>query len=196
MKELPLGKTAEGKYRMIPIGEKMKKRIFIFLALSVLIFGGFRIPKCQAIEKRIIFGFEYFNGAKGHHDHGLYIDENGDVFENGNTWNGRTQQYEYLPEKKIDKIENDKLKEMVKLIEPASKGPYTPEEGVGADAVTMKFFCYEYDKVGKQQKILLIMKGDRFQANNSEAAKKLIDLLKIAFKNSQIPFEDSSWQSD
>ena len=148
------------------------------------------------MEKRILFRFIYYNGAKGPHEHNLYIDEAGDVFEHGNTWNGRTQQYKYLPEKKIDKVEEDKLNEMIKLIDPTSKGPYTPEEGVGADAGTMKFFCYKYDKFGMQKEILLIMKGDSIQTNNSEAAKKLIDLLKIAFKNSQIPIEDFSWQSD
>lgn len=143
------------------------------------------------MEQKYLFEVSVHNHAWGHVNYGIHIDRQGRVYGYDLSrldWREEEQYFtedssysEAILEEKFSNnkqyfqtIDAETLAEMVRLIAPASLGPFTEPKDTARDAGATTYVAFLYDEGrGKYKEVLLYQWGDWTIENTSEEAKTL-----------------------
>ncbi len=152
-------------------------------------------PAQQLIKQKFLCESSHTNFAWGFSHHGIYVDNQGNVYKfdygtNAEPWplvpvppdsvteQALEERYSH-GRKLIGKIDSKDLLEKYRLIAPASKGQYSKHVQQGADQGGNAEICYLYDEAtGRYTDIELREQGDWSYENLSPEAKQLAEWLK------------------
>ncbi len=160
----------------------------VFVLISTAVIGP-AAGEGEVIEQKVLYNISYVNFAWGYSHNGIYIDNEGNVFEykftDGDAGWINTRDETYTEEEilanftrpsirsRIDKIDRATLLEKYKLIKPASEGEIVRTSG-GADMGSFSYTAYLFNSQTKQYKaVILDSFGDWKVENRSPSAKAL-----------------------
>lgn len=149
----------------------MKKLTLIIITILISIFS-ISITSLSAgsiKQSNKAFEYNYTNNAWGHKNSGWYIQVDGNIVIY-NEVNGKIESKNIGSiDSKLIKKKQDDLKRI--------KNDLSKKVQVGADMGQMTYKGFIYDKSNKSQEIILQIKGDFEQYNESKIAKELVTWL-------------------
>lgn len=143
------------------------------------------------VDQPVFFEYRYLNNAWGVADNGWLIDSEGKQrgfsFPEEYRWPDSTghlslEDLEYnlgQTDTLLFSFSRKEIEKHTKLIRGAAEGTLSESRAVGADMGSAMFSCYAFDsETGSYEYVLLAVKGDWEQYNQSEEAEKLVDWMK------------------
>ncbi len=170
------------------------KRITLIVLTAFIVISCDPINSGQVAERQqILFEVEYENYAWGHQHHGIYINNEGEVFQynydqNDTIWQDNQDGFytekelleKFQPNKQVvDTLDRSTVMDKQQLIPLLMNAGYSDTTSAGADQGAMRYIAYQYITYTNQyRQIVLEQDGDWEYKLTSSEADELTDWLK------------------